>query len=184
MKPGEEFVVTINMLNSGINKWTKSDNFKLSLFDQADNMFQADVWGIKEVSLPYDVNPNEKVMFLFKITAPLQSGTYNCRWVMTKNDQFFGEYTANMVTVADNSGLFSSDAEGNNSEFMYIDIPEFMNAGEKYKVIITIKNTGKNLKIQYLVIFLTNSNLLINPFLSISLCVIKSFLKCNNPFLL
>jgi len=144
MKPGEEFVVTINMFNSGINKWTKSDNFKLSLFDQADNMFQADVWGIKEVSLPYDVNPNEKVMFLFKITAPLQSGTYNCRWVMTKNDQFFGEYTANMVTVADNSGLFSSDAEGNNSEFMYIDIPEFMNAGEKYKVIITIKNTGKN----------------------------------------
>ncbi|HMQ69044.1 MAG TPA: NBR1-Ig-like domain-containing protein [Ignavibacteria bacterium] len=144
MKPGEEFVVTINMLNTGNNKWTKSENYKLSLFDQADNMFQADVWGVKEVSVPFDVNPDEKVMFLFKITAPDETGTYNCRWVMTKNDQFFGEYTAKMVTVKNETGTFSSDDEGNNSRFISIDIPEFMNSGEKYKVTVTMENTGAN----------------------------------------
>ncbi|MCB0727176.1 MAG: hypothetical protein KDD00_06905 [Ignavibacteriae bacterium] len=144
MKPGEEFVVTVNMLNTGNNKWTKNNNYKLSLFDQADNMFQADVWGVKEVSVPYDVNPDEKVMFLFKITAPQETGTYNCRWVMTKDDQFFGEYTANMVTVKNETGTLSSDNEGNNSRFISIDIPEFMNSGEKYKVTVTMKNTGSN----------------------------------------
>lgn len=144
LKPGEEFIVTINMLNNGINKWTKNNNYKLSLFDQSDNMYKADVWGIKEVSLPYDVNPDEKVMFIFKITAPQETGTYNCRWVMTKDDQFFGEYTANMVNVTVDPGSLLTDNEGNNSEFIQIDIPEFMNSGQKYKVVITMKNTGAN----------------------------------------
>lgn len=144
LKPGEEFIVTINMMNNGNNKWTKNNDYKLSLFDQSDNMYQADVWGIKEVSLPYDVNPDEKVMFIFKITAPQETGTYNCRWVMTKSDQFFGEYTANMVNVTVDPSSILTDNEGNNSEFIQIDIPEFMNSGEKYKVIITMKNTGAN----------------------------------------
>jgi hypothetical protein len=76
LKPGEEYVVTITMLNTGKNKWLRSDGYQLILFDQADNMYQADVWGVKNVSLPYDVNPNEKITFLFKITAPLETGTY------------------------------------------------------------------------------------------------------------
>ncbi len=141
--PGQDYLVTITMVNNGDDDWIKSENFYLKLFNGFNNEFGSDVWSINRVELPQDVYSEDKVTFLFKITAPKTNGTYNIQWAMAKDLVFFGEFTNNIISVG---GEFVSpvlDDNENNSEFIGSNIPETMNAGEKYKVGITMKNTGK-----------------------------------------
>ncbi|MBK7447790.1 MAG: hypothetical protein IPJ45_17555 [Ignavibacteria bacterium] len=61
---------------------------------------------------------------------------------MTEDFTFFGEYTDNLVNVTGDRVSPVYDNSGNNAEFVSFSIPETMSAGNKYKVRITLKNTG------------------------------------------
>ncbi|MEO8664285.1 MAG: NBR1-Ig-like domain-containing protein [Ignavibacteria bacterium] len=145
LKPGEEFVVTINMVNNGPNIWTMKDGYHLALFDQLDNHYMSDVWNVKNVALPYDVLPSQKVSFLFKIKAPYTAGMYNSNWAMTKDNEFFGEYNNSLINVGgDVVNTKTVTVIGDdNSEFVEQTIPATMMAGETYKILLLMKNTGK-----------------------------------------
>lgn len=145
LSPGQDYTVTITMVNNGINKWTRGENFFLKLYDEIDNQYQSDVWSVRTVEIPHDVYPSDKVIFLFRITAPQTRGDYNFRWAMAKDFEYYGEYTNNIINIGGEniyptSG--NSGNDGNNSEFISYSVPERMSAGEKYKVRITMKNTG------------------------------------------
>lgn len=145
IKTNQVYTMTVVMRNTGTSVWTKNENYHLQLFDIIDNMYPSDVWGIRGVYLPYDVLPLEKVTFIFNITAPSVSGRYNCRWSMAKNNEFFGETTsANLVDVESGGRVptvvFDYD---NNAEYVTQVIPSEMNAGQTYKILVTMRNTGK-----------------------------------------
>ena len=142
LSPGQDYTVTITMVNNGVNKWTRGENFFLKLFDESDNQYQSDVWSVRSVEIPHDVYPSDKVIFLFRITAPQTRGDYNFRWAMVKEFEYFGEYTNNIINVGGENIYPTSGNNGNNSEFISFSVPDRMSAGEKYKVRITMKNTG------------------------------------------
>jgi hypothetical protein len=118
------------------------DSYYLKLIDAGDNNSLADVWGISKVDLPYDVMPSDKITIKFRITAPKTSGIYTQRWAMAHNNEVFGEYTNNSVNVGGENISTSSEYAGNNAEFVSIDVPQSMVAGEKYKVRVTLRNSG------------------------------------------
>lgn len=142
LNPGQVYTVSLTMVNNGKNKWVRGDNFFLKLYDEIDSKYPADVWGVRKVNLPNDVYPSEKVIFLFNVTAPQTPGVYAFRWAMTEDYTFFGEYTDNLVNVTGERMPPVYDNYGNNAEFVSFSIPETMSAGNKYKVRITLKNTG------------------------------------------
>jgi len=142
LNPGQVYPVSVTIINNGRNKWLRGDNFFLKLYEEVDSKYQTDVWGVRKVNLPNDVYPSEKVIFLFNITAPQTPGVYAFRWAMTEDFTFFGEYTDNLVNVTGDRVSPVYDNSGNNAEFVSFSIPETMTAGNKYKVRITLKNTG------------------------------------------
>ena len=144
LKPGEEYIVIITMLNNGKTKWKKADNYQLALFDYSGKKYsQPDIWGIINVPLPYDVNPNEKVTFLFKITAPGKTGQYYFRSIMKNDSNYFGEYSEELINVQESGDSFLDNYKFN-SQFVTLSVPGNMTAGEKYKVTVIMKNTGNN----------------------------------------
>jgi hypothetical protein len=144
LHPGQNYVVTITMENSGNNNWKRAENVSLKLYDVADNKYMSDVWGINNVTLPYDVDIAEKVILLFKITAPATAGVYNFRWAMNKENEFFGEYNTHLINVGGKVIKETGDPIKNNSEFISFRVADKMTAGEKIKVSLTLKNTGSD----------------------------------------
>ncbi|MBK8553611.1 MAG: hypothetical protein IPL53_22165 [Ignavibacteria bacterium] len=142
LTPGQDYTVSITIVNTGRNTWVRGDNFYLKLYDESDNNYQSDVWGVNKVDIPYDIKPSDKANMIFKITAPKTSGVYSQKWAMVSNNEFFGEYTNNTVNVGGENITVSSEYLGNNSEFVNVSVPSSMNAGEKYKVVATMKNSG------------------------------------------
>ena len=94
------------------------------------------------MDLSKEVPTSGKITFLFKVTAPKDPGVYKMRCAMAKDNNFFGEYTDNTVNVSNDTAKNTADADGNNSEVINLRIAETMIAGEKYKVTLTLKNTG------------------------------------------
>lgn len=142
LTPGQDYTATVTMLNTGKSKWTKLGNYYLGNYNESDTNTGTDLWGVNRVELTKDVIPSGEVIFLFKVTAPKIPGVYKMRWAMLKDDNFFGEYTDNTVDVNNDTTKKNADAEGNNSEVISLRIAETMIAGEKYKVTLTLKNTG------------------------------------------
>ena len=142
LAPGQSYTATVTLLNNGKSKWTKADNYYLGIYNESDSNSSLEIWGINRVDLSKDVPPSGKVTFLFNISAPKIPGMFKMQWAMVKNNNFFGEYTDNTVNVTSDSARGTADAEGNNSEIVSLRIAETMIAGEKYKVSLTLKNTG------------------------------------------
>lgn len=142
LAPGKDYTATVTVLNNGKSKWTKADNYYLGIYNEPDSNNSSGVWGISRVDLSKDVPPAGKVIFLFNIVAPKIPGMYKMQWAMAKDKNFFGEYTDNTVNVTSDSARGTADAEGNNSEIVSLRIAGTMTAGEKYKVSLTLKNTG------------------------------------------
>ena len=142
LAPGKDYTATVTVLNIGKSKWTKADNYYLGIYNEPDSNNSPGIWGISRVDLSKDVPSAGKVTFLFNIVAPKIPGMYKMQWAMAKDNNFFGEYTDNTVNVSIDSAKSTADAEGNNSEIVSLRIAETMTAGEKYKVSLTLKNTG------------------------------------------
>lgn len=142
LNPGEEYAASVTFINTGKNIWDKDDNYFLTLYDQSDNVYKSDVWGIKNINIPNNVTPGEKAIINFKIKAPYEPGVYNSKWAMTKDNNYFGEYTINVTKVNGETVPVVYSVAGNESRFISVSLPENMNAGEKYKVSVTLENTG------------------------------------------
>ncbi|MEO8447093.1 MAG: NBR1-Ig-like domain-containing protein [bacterium] len=141
LRNGQKYSILVTFLNTGTSNWSSDDDYKLALYEQNDNMYLSNVWGVRNVSLTNDVGPDEKATFNFEVTAPDQTGMYNCRWTMAKGFEPFGDVTpATLVNV----GAMESNFDPNfSAEFVTQSIPAMMVAGQKYPVNVTVRNTGK-----------------------------------------
>ncbi len=142
LTPGQNFTVMINMVNTGITTWSTSNNYSLRLYSTANDNYHTNGWNVSRVEIPHDVLPADRIIFTFNVSAPTTSGVYDMRWAMAKGNEFFGEYTNNVINVGGEYITPVSTSDYGMSEFVSIDVPRNMTAGEKYNVKVTMKNTG------------------------------------------
>jgi hypothetical protein len=96
---GQTASITIVMRNSGTTTWA-AGSYTLGSQNPQENM----TWGLNRVNLPSAVAPGANATFTFDVTAPSNSGAYNCQWQMSAGGLYFGAMSTN-VGVQVNGGL-------------------------------------------------------------------------------
>lgn len=92
MNPGQEFVKTWKVKNTGTCTWTRGYQI---MWSYGDNRM-----GGQATALPREVLPGEEVDISLTLKAPLASGTYSGYWILRNNNGFtFGERLSVIITV-------------------------------------------------------------------------------------
>lgn len=101
---GQQFSVSITMLNRGTRTWRSAGStpHRLGSQNPQDNM----TWGRNRADVASPTSMGSMATFRFNATAPATSGTYNFQWRMVQDAvQWFGAHTPNIpirVTGKDN----------------------------------------------------------------------------------
>ncbi len=91
MVAGEDYPVSITMLNIGSTTWEPTTLHNLGSQDPQDN----EIWGMGRVVMPIaSAPPGTAVDFVFTVTAPSTPGTYAFQWEMVQDGvEHFGDFT-------------------------------------------------------------------------------------------
>ena len=91
MVAGEDYPVSITMLNIGSTTWEPTTLHNLGSQDPQDN----EIWGMGRVVMPIaSAPPGTSVDFVFTVTAPSTPGTYAFQWEMVQDGvEHFGDFT-------------------------------------------------------------------------------------------
>lgn len=99
MDPGQTYVVSVVMKNTGSTIWTTSGGYSLGSQNPDNNT----TWGINHVSMPSNIPGGSNANFSFFVTAPTSPGTYNFQWRMAKGfAAWFGNASTNVVVTINN----------------------------------------------------------------------------------
>ena len=130
MMPGQTYMVSVTMQNTGNTTWTSGNLYRLGSQNPQDNT----TWGLLRVELPAGpVAPGATATFSFSVTAPSTVGTYNFQWRMVEDlVEWFGAFSTN---VAVKDGV-------NDAAFVSQSVPSVMVPGQTYPVTVTMQNTG------------------------------------------
>ncbi len=92
INPGQEFVKTWKVKNTGTCTWTRGYQI---MWSYGDNRM-----GGQATALTSDVLPGQEVDISLTLKAPLASGTYSGYWVLRNNNGFtFGQRLSVIITV-------------------------------------------------------------------------------------
>ncbi len=92
MNPGQEFVKTWRVKNTGTCTWTRGYQIMWSYGDHR--------MGGQATALTDDVPPGQEVEISLTLKAPTDSGTYNGYWVLRNNNGFtFGQRLSVIIIV-------------------------------------------------------------------------------------
>lgn len=92
MNPGQEFVKTWRVKNTGTCTWTRGYQI---MWSYGDNRMSG-----QATALPREVQPGEEVEISLVLKAPLKSGTYSGYWVLRNNNGYtFGQRLSVIITV-------------------------------------------------------------------------------------
>lgn len=92
MKPGQEFVKTWRVKNTGTCTWTRGYQI---MWSYGDNRMSG-----QATALPREVQPGEEVDISLILKAPMQPGTYSGYWVLRNNNGYtFGQRLSVIITV-------------------------------------------------------------------------------------
>lgn len=139
MSPGQSYGVSVTMKNTGRSVW-KQGNYSLKLMNVTEATSKT--WSISSVDVNSTVSPGNEVVFNFTLIAPVEGG-YNMQWQMADGNAFFGEPSAVVpIRVAGPTPPVVSDLISNNSQFISQQVPNNMEAGQTYDVVVVMKNTG------------------------------------------
>jgi hypothetical protein len=139
MNAGQSYGVSVSMKNTGRSIW-KQGNYSLKLVNVTEAT--AKTWSVSSVNVNSTVSPGNEVVFNFTIIAPVE-GSYNMQWQMADGNAFFGEPSMTVpIRVIGLTPPVVSDAISNNSQFVSQQVPDYMDAGQTYDVIVIMKNTG------------------------------------------
>jgi hypothetical protein len=99
MSVGRNYEISITMKNKGAEPWTQFNAFRLGSQNPQDNL----IWGLNRVEIEsgsISIGKGENYTFVFNVTAPNTSGTYDCDWQMVKEYvSWFGSVCRKMVKV-------------------------------------------------------------------------------------
>ncbi len=101
MEQGQVYDMSITVMNTGSSTWTPNE-YKLRVIkslgiagDDGNN------WSIPDITLPYEVVPGSQVLFVFKVVAPDDPGTFLFQCNLVKDGVPFGE-TSSVVKITVN----------------------------------------------------------------------------------
>ena len=95
--PGQSFIATIHLLNSGSHAWDPGSGFKLESQNPPNNV----TWGGDSVIPAQNVTqPGQPLDLSFQALAPRTNGIYNFQWqTWQQGVGFFGQKSDNMALV-------------------------------------------------------------------------------------
>jgi vibriolysin len=98
--PGQSFVVTVVMKNTGSTIWTAAGGYSLGSRNPNNNT----IWGLNHTPMSSNIAGGSNANFSFFVTAPTSPGTYNFQWSMAKGfAAYFGNVSANFVVTVSNA---------------------------------------------------------------------------------
>lgn len=134
MVAGWSYTVSTTFQNTGNTVWTNTGDYKLGSQNPTDNS----TWGFNRVSIPFgtSISGGQSYPFSFKVTAPINSGTYNFQWRLRNSLNYFGAPSINLpvtVTELPDAALYVSQT-----------IPSSVKAGSSFTVSVKMRNVGSN----------------------------------------
>lgn len=134
MIAGMGYDVTVRFLNAGNSVWTKPDGYKMGSLNPNDNKN----WGFNRVELPFtdSIAGGQIATFKFKVTAPINAGTYNFQWRMRNSLGWFGDSSTSVpvsITVLPDATRYLSQV-----------VPTSVKKGSTFTVTATLRNVGDN----------------------------------------
>ncbi len=137
MIPGNKYNIIMSFQNSGTDTWVPG-NVRLKLLPDDENK---SLWSISELELTKKIEPGNTATIEFTIAAPTAAGVYKISARLTANGSYFGE-ASKTLEIAVNSDVSLTEAL-NSAAFVEQTVPQLMEAGKQYKVMISFTNTGK-----------------------------------------
>ncbi len=134
MNANQFYDVSVTMRNSGTTTWTNAKNYRLGIRpDGAGTAWRID--GRLYLTAADSIAPGASKTFTARLQAPSTAGTYSLQWQMVEElVEWFGPVTP-LITV-------TVGAPRNDAAFVSQSVPATMNAGQKYTVSVTMRNTG------------------------------------------
>lgn len=137
MSPGQAYNLIVTFENTGTTSWAPGD-YKLRL-TSTDGKTPA--WTGGDMDLVKIIEPGNTASFELKVTAPSTEGIYPFIAQLMRNGNLFGESNKAIdVTISPSVGV--SDML-NSSAFVQQTVPQEMEIGKPYKVMVSMTNTGK-----------------------------------------
>jgi hypothetical protein len=139
MVTGMSYNSIVTFENTGTTTWSP-DNYKLRI-TSGPNVGPMGTWGISDVNFSKFIEPGNTVSFELNLVAPSSEGTYLFQAQLMHNYNYFGE-TSKAVDVIVTTRTSSGEVF-NSSAFVEQTVPTFMEMGRKYKVMVSMTNSGK-----------------------------------------
>ncbi|MBS1492031.1 MAG: hypothetical protein JST55_00890 [Bacteroidetes bacterium] len=86
---GKTYNVTVSFKNTGEKTWRKGE-YWIIYTDPRMNARNNNMWGIDSIKVKRNVKPGKTYDFKFKVTAPVDPGTYFFAWQMADKNGTFG----------------------------------------------------------------------------------------------
>lgn len=137
MSPGESYNLVLTFENNGTTSWVPGD-YRLRISPLTSS---ASEWSINEMDLTQRIESGNTASFEVKVTAPSTEGVYPFSAKLIHNNFEFGEQSTPVnITVTKQVNIL----EGlNSAAFVEQTVPQVMETGKSYKVMISFTNTGK-----------------------------------------
>ncbi|MEA2554316.1 MAG: hypothetical protein QOJ65_2492, partial [Fimbriimonadaceae bacterium] len=134
MMAGMPYDVRLTFQNTGNTVWSKAEGYKIGSQNPVDNK----TWGFNRVEMVFSdsISKDQNATLSFKVTAPLNSGTFNFQWRMRSSLSFFGDTSVNVpitVTLLPDSNRYISQT-----------VPTSVKVGSNFTVTIKMRNVGSN----------------------------------------
>ncbi len=132
MNPGQIYIASITMANTGTTAWTTDQLFRLGSQNPTGNL----LWSVNRVGLPGTIAPGATATFDFQVLAPATPGAYNFQWQMVLDGGagFFGSPTKNLTIIV--------GQPGDNAEFVRQEVPLTVTNNQTFAVKVILRNSG------------------------------------------
>jgi hypothetical protein len=132
---GQNYSVTVTVMNTGTNTWTPGANYSLGAVDDWSGSEET-FWIIK-TPIATPVAPGQTYNFSFVFSAPTNATNNDLKCQMVQSGAGgFGQSLSVPMAMTPN--------QTNNARIVTTSFPDTIIAGQNYSVMVTILNTGTN----------------------------------------
>lgn len=127
---GQNYTAKVTVRNTGTSTWQASDRIEMAVSGATN-----DSWGLSPVSLQgREVKPGDDTVFSFPVKAVSRTGIFSLQFEMHKAGNVFGSRSETLNIVV--------ETKTNRVKFISQLLPNTMNAGQDYNIVVQFKNNG------------------------------------------
>ena len=125
------YTAIVSVKNTGSTTWTREKNISLSATRETN-----DIWHIPTATLEAgeEIKPGQFKKFRIRVKALSRTGIFSLQFELKQNNQTFGEKSEKLAIIV--------ETRSNRVKFISQLLPNTMEAGERYSVVVQFKNNG------------------------------------------